>query len=271
MISGLPLDYGYARVAGRLAQRPDERLWLQLRSARSVPSVLEAVRASSAASTVSGIALTGDADAIELAFRQQFRTRVEEVAAWSPDPWRPALLYTRHLIDLPALLHLLRDEAPPRWIAVDPALAGYAHGSRASRRSALAAGPLHAIASALDNAGKENAAQKVSRGAAAPALHHALSGWEAQWRALWPSADDDTIARLDDLAHLLRRHAIHFGLLAMNDTLSARQSLATRLLALLHRATAQPAALFAYLALFAIDLERLRSEFVIRARLGAAT
>jgi hypothetical protein len=268
VISGLPLDYSYARAAGRLAQRPDERLWLQLRSARGVASVLEAVRASAAASTVSGIALTGDADAIELAFRQQFRTRVEEVAAWSPDPWRPAVLYTRHLIDLPALLHLLRDEAPPRWIAVDPALAGYAHASRASRRNALAAGPLHAIASALDNAADQKVARTTERAAA---LHPALSSWEAQWRALWPSSDDNTIARLDELAHLLRRHVIHFGLLAVDETLAARQSLATRLLALLHRATAQPAALFAYLALFAVDLERLRSEFVVRARLGAAT
>ena len=268
MISGLPLDYSYARVAGRLAQRPDERLWLQLRSARSVPSVLEAVRASAAASTVSGIAVTGDADAIELAFRQQFRTRVEEVAAWSPDPWRPAILYTRHLIDLPALLHLLRDEAPPRWITVDPVLAGYAHASRATRRNALATGPLRAIVLALDDAAEESTARTSAP--RAPALHRALSNWEAQWRALWTSADDDAIAQLDDLTHLLRRHLIHFGLLAVDDTFAARQGLATRLLALLHRATAQPAALFAYLALFAIDLERLRSEFLVRARLGTA-
>jgi len=127
---------------------------------------------------------------------------------------------------------------------------------------------LHAIASALDNAADQKVARTTERAAA---LHPALSSWEAQWRALWPSSDDNTIARLDELAHLLRRHVIHFGLLAVDETLAARQSLATRLLALLHRATAQPAALFAYLALFAIDLERLRSEFVVRARLGAAT
>jgi hypothetical protein len=33
-----------------------------------------------------------------------------------------------------------------------------------------------------------------------------------------------------------------------------------------HRAALQPSALFAYLALFALDLERLQGEFVLRAR-----
>ena len=60
MISELTFDYAHARVAARLAQRPDERLWTQLRSSRSVPALLEAVRASSAASTVSGVPPTGD-------------------------------------------------------------------------------------------------------------------------------------------------------------------------------------------------------------------
>ena len=64
MISGLTFDYAHARVAARLAQRPDERLWTQLRSSRSVPALLEAVRASSAASTVSGVPVAGDADAM---------------------------------------------------------------------------------------------------------------------------------------------------------------------------------------------------------------
>jgi hypothetical protein len=55
----------------------------------------------------------------------------------------------------------------------------------------------------------------------------------------------------------------------MDDAPVARQGLATRLIALLHRNSAHPVALFAYLALFALDLEHLRGEFVVRARLGA--
>ncbi len=85
MIGGLSLEYAQARIAARLAQRPDERLWQHVRSARSVPALLDTVRGSIAAATVSGIPVTGDGDAIELAFRQQWRTRVDEVAAWSPE------------------------------------------------------------------------------------------------------------------------------------------------------------------------------------------
>ncbi len=54
------------------------------RSARNGPRSI-------AAATVSGIPVTGDGDAIELAFRQQWRTRVDEVAGWSPEPWRDAV------------------------------------------------------------------------------------------------------------------------------------------------------------------------------------
>ena len=50
-----------------------------------------------------------DAEAI-----QSHHSRIVEVAGWAPSPWRSSLLYTRHLIDLPALLHLLADEPPPR-------------------------------------------------------------------------------------------------------------------------------------------------------------
>ena len=127
--------------AARLSQRPDDRLWTQLRSSRSVSALLEVVRASNAASLVSGIPAAGSADDVELAFRQQLRTRIAEVAAWSPSEWRPALLYTRHLVDLPALQHLLSDEPPPRWIAVDPALAALARPERIAALVGLAGAP----------------------------------------------------------------------------------------------------------------------------------
>ena len=136
MISGLSLEYAHARVAARLAQRPDERLWQQVHSARTVTALLETVRGSTAAPIVSGIPVTGDGDAIEHAFRQQWRTRVDEVAGWSPERWQHAVGFMRFLSDLPALVHLLSDERPPRWLASDPELARYALGTPAERRTA---------------------------------------------------------------------------------------------------------------------------------------
>jgi hypothetical protein len=149
MINGLSLEYTQARIGARLAQRPDERLWQQVRSARSVAALLETVRASVAAPTVSGIPVTGDGDAIELNFRQQWRTRVDEVAGWSPERWRDAVAYMRFLGDLPALVHLLSDEGAPRWVSADPELARYAFTTPADRRTALATGPLAPVAAAV--------------------------------------------------------------------------------------------------------------------------
>jgi hypothetical protein len=271
MISGLTFDYAHARVAARLAQRPDERLWTQLRSSRSVPALLEAVRASSAASTVSGVPVAGDADAIELAFRQQLRTRIVEVAGWSPSSWCPSVLYARHLIDLPAVLHLLADELPPRWTAADPVLSPYALATPAQRRAALADGPLAALVAAAERSTEahrpvEPIARALRRLHAGGTLHHLLAAWEAEWRRLWPPLDDEERTALDGLAELVRAHLLRFPSIPVDEATAARQALGARFATAVRRSACQPAALFAYLALFAVDLERLRGEFLRRAR-----
>lgn len=271
MISGLSFDYAHARAAARLGSRPDERLWNQLRSARSVAALTEAVRASPAVSTVSGIAANADADAIELAFRQQLRMRIVEVAGWSPEPWRPALLYTRHLLDLPALTHLLHDERPPHWIATDPELAPYALAEPAQRRAALLAGPLADVTAAIErNAERDQTneplAHAVRRLAAGPIVHPALGAWEREWRRRWPDRTVDEGDALERLVATIRAHLVHFPRVPLDETAAARHALATQLATLVHRWAGQPAALFAYLALFAIDLERMRGEYVLRAR-----
>jgi len=277
MISGLSLEYALARVAARLAQRPDERLWQQVHSARTVAGLLETVRASIAAPTVSGIPVTGDGDAIEHAFRQQWRTRVDEVAAWSPEQWQDAVGYMRFLSDLPALVHLLSDERPPRWLAIDPELARYALATAAERRNALASGPLAPVAAAVrasdvDTAERrdERLARSLKRLRGVHRLHVALAAWEREWRKRWPRASSEVIAALDHLAQILRTHVLRFDALSLADASSARLSLAAHLAALVHRAALQPSALFAYLALFALDLERLQGEFVLRARATAS-
>ncbi len=278
MISGLSLEYALARVGARLAQRPDERLWQQVRSARSVSALLETVRASVAAPIVSGIAVTADGDTIELAFRQQWRTRVDEVASWTPQRWRNAVGYTRFLSDLPALVHLLSDERPPRWLTADPELARYALATTAERRTALATGPLAPVAAAvraseLDPTSRrdEPLARTLKRLRAGRTLHAALVAWEREWRPRWPQAASEVVAAMDSVAQLLRTHLLRFGALPVADATPARQLLAARLAAHVRRAALQPAALFAYLALFALDLERLRGEFVVRARAAAAS
>lgn len=272
MISGLPLEYASARVWTRLSERPDEKLWQQARAAKSLPSLAEAVRASRTASMVSGIPRAVDADAIELAFRQQLRTRIDELARWSPEPWQGAVSYTRHLVDLPALLRLMSDEPPPRWMAADPELARYVHPRATERRGELRAGPLAEIAADIDGGGPRNSPSAAAATRARPAaatIHLALAAWERAWRARWPRVRADGTSSLEELVGLLRRHLLRFGSLPQEETAAARHALADRLAAFLRRAADQPAALFAYVALLALDLERLRAQFVRHARLGS--
>ena len=260
MSGGVSIEYAHARVSARLGTRPDERLWQQLRASRRLGVLLDTVRVSSAAPYVSGVDPRASADAIELAFRQQFRIRVDEVAQWAPDGWVAAVRWTRMLIDLPALVHLASSPALP-WMHADPELAVYAAMPANDRRAALAAGPTAPIADALTS-------ETMDR-TRAPHLrqepHAAVLAWEAHWRALWPAVSAEERVDLDALARLLRRHATEFGRMDPANAAEARLALAARLSALLRRAAAQPAALFAWLALLALDLERLRGLFVTRA------
>ena len=67
------------------------------------------------------------------------------------------------------------------------------------------------------------------------------------------------------MARTVRAHLAAFGSLPVEGAAPAREHLAERVRRQLHDAAAQPAALFAYLVLVALDIERLRGEFALRA------
>jgi hypothetical protein len=261
MSGGVSIEYAHARVSARLGQRPDERLWQQLRASRRLAALLDSVRASPAAAYVSGVDARAPLDAIELAFRQQLRLRVDEVAQWAPDAWVEAVMWVRPLVDLPALVYLDNGGTALAWMKHDPELAAYALSTPAERRATLRAGPLAPIAEML----VAEVVEAAGRPPARPTLHPALAAWERHWRTLWPDASDDERTNLDALAAIIRQHALAFPQTPPGDAADGRALLAARVSSLMRRAAAQPAALFAWLALFALDLERLRGEFATRA------
>ena len=258
MTGGVSIEYAHARASARLGARPDDRLWRQLRASRSVRVLLDAVRASPSAAYVSGIEPLASADAIELALRQHFRLRVDEAARWAPDPWVGAVLWARLLVDLPALAHLASGAEALPWMRLDPELAPHAAPTLPERRATLASGPLQPIAAALIEAGGAPAR-------AASRLHPVLEAWQRHWRSLWPAASVEEHANLEALARALKRHEQDFATVDPGETDAARRALEGRLSSLMRQAAAQPAALFAWLALLALDLERLRGAFILRA------
>jgi hypothetical protein len=263
------LEYGYARLSARLAGRPDERLWRQLRSARSLQAAIDAVRGTPAAPYVAGVAMRGTIDEIELAFRQHLRARIREVTQWAPQAWRAALCWTETLIDLPALQHLLADAPLPKWLHSDPHLAGYATGDRLTRRARLSQGTLAALVAGLATHPAPRTSSAARRGG--ERLHSLLRAWQTQWQQRWPRCSDEERTALLRLMRTLQAHLIAFGALPVEAAAPARERLAERLRRQLHDAAAQPASLFAYLLLVALDLERLRGEFVILAAGAAMT
>lgn len=264
MSAGPALEYGYARLSARLAARPDERLWRQLRSARSLQVAIDAVRGSSAAPYVAGVAMRGTIDDIELAFRQHLRARIHELVSWAPQAWRAALHWTEALVDLPAVHHLLADAPLPKWLRDDPHLSAYAVADRITRRARLTQGPLAPLVAAAHEAPAAPGRGRAPR-RGGDRLHPLLHAWLAQWQQRWPSCSEEHRSALLLLARTVQTHLVAFATLPVESTTTARERLAERARRQLHDAAGQPTALFAYLLLVALDLERLRGEFALRA------
>ena len=258
------VEYAYCRLSARLAMRPDERLWRQLHSARSLQAAVDAVRATAAAPYVAGVGLSGSIDDIELAFRQHLRARIREVTTWAPQGWQAALRWAEVLVDLPIVQHLLGDAPLPKWLRLDPHLAVYAEDDRIRRRARLAQGPmapLLAVATSGRSTPRRSAASRHGR----DGLHPLLAAWEAHWQRCWPRCGDEQRRSLQRLSQTVRAHLAAFATLPVEATAPARERLGERVRRQLHDAAAQPASLFAYLLLVALDVERLRGEFAVRA------
>lgn len=270
MIDGLTLDYAGSRAMARLAWRPDQRLWQRLHAAGSLHALLERARSAAIGNYLSGVARVADCDGVDAAFRTQWRARVAELAGWSPSPWRAAITWTAHLADVSGVAHLWM--APPlRWMRTDAVFAHYADGNTATRRAALTTGPLAALGQALLSVDRSDGtpadaadARPVVRPPATDLLPRTLAAWLAHWRTLWPVTPASEHADLDGLIALARAHRQRFAALPVADTGAAREAFAERVSARLRADPSRPVALFAYLLLIALDLERLRAECLLR-------
>jgi hypothetical protein len=172
--------------------------------------------------------------------RAHWHERVNVIAAWMPSRWRASIEWCALLVDLPVLQHLARGGASPRWLADDPLRA--ALGDEHRRRRAGLAALLDAASANPDRVAEI---------------------WHAEWNRRLPDPRRRT-SLLQETIRIVAEHWKAFRDPRAADGRTLRLALHARLSRLFRRATLDPAAAFIFLALSALDFERLRGEILRR-------
>jgi hypothetical protein len=240
------LGYVQARIQARYGRRPSEALWRQLAAAKDLRGYLENARGTVLAPWVLNLSGASDVHDIEHSMRGHFAAAVTEVASWMPDSWRPAVLWVRWLVYLPALRYLLYGSPVLAWMREGHGLRPYAHEDPETRQQAMLRDGLAPLVEAY------------KRG------HGLDKAWLETWRKRWPHSATGVASSLNCLAALVERHVQQFGSLEKLDGWPARRDLLQHLERLFRRSTLSPTAVFAFLALLSLDLERLRADLVFR-------
>ena len=238
-------DFAYvqARLQARHGRRPGPPTWQALESSRTAGHYLTLARSGPLADWAERLDERGDPHRIERSLRACWRRHVDEVARWQPQRWQAATRWFATLIELP-LIETLRHGGPPaRWLHEDERLAAFAQPDPAQRRVALRAAGLAPFAAA--HAGQDERSTAVI--------------WLDEWRRMAPHDGHDP-ALLRRPAELLLPHLGGAG--RARD--AAAQATCDQLSKLFRRHAGSAVAVFAYLSLVALDLERLRGGVLVR-------
>lgn len=242
----LDLDFAYAqtRIQARFAALPPGAEWENLAASRALASFLEEARTGALRDWVKGFSSQSDVHDLEAGLRSLYRENLEAVVDWVPGPWREAVSWVRWLTLLPLLAHIRAGGALPGWVVRDPELQ-----------------VLVSTEGTLDKGYLEDAGARCLLGS-----EDSLTGvWTAQWRRRWPSCSREAVHALDDFVALLMAHTEAFRQTAPESGWRLRGELRERLRLRFHQYPLQPVVPFIYLALSALDLERLRAALVSRA------
>ena len=231
MIEAGSLEYAHARLSARFGNRADEVAWRRIETIRDIGPMLDAVRASPLAAWVARIPADAGPHAVERAMRAHLRERATAVAAWMPPAWRASIACCAMLVDLPLLQHLARGSAAPRWL----------DDEEPAHRDALYA---------------FLAADKVDPDRPGRA-------WREGWQRRLPERSGAS-ALLTEFVRLIDGHMATFADPGLVDGWAERRRLQASLTRMFRRATLDPAIAFIFLALSALDFERLRGEILRR-------
>ncbi len=231
----MPVEFAYAqaRAQAQHGRRLSAETWSLLESSVSLGQFLHQVRATSLASRVQRFSAATSPHVIERSLRREWHEEVQSAARWVPDRWRPAVVWTAALAELPMLGHLLTGGEPQPWMADDPVL------------SAFIAGDALARPASVERADYEDG----------------LRGWLRRWRGLWP-ADVADGAVLERLVATIESYGVRREDTGADDW---RGGLERRAVRILRRHREQPVTVFCHLLLSALELHRLREGLLRRA------
>lgn len=242
MIGGCRFAYAQARLQARYAELPTEADWRRISSARTLSGWVEEARSGALKRWVKGFSAQSDSHDIERGVRAQFTETVEQVAGYLPKPWHDAVSWCAWLPLLGLFDHLRAGGALPDWVARDPRLALL-----------------------LDEDGGLDPAALASQGVGSLLDDDASAAWLAQWRRSWPRCKPAYLDAVDALALRCQAHLRDFLETPPDKAWTLRQELRERLRFEFHLYLLQPASAFIFLAVVALDLERLRRALLDRA------
>lgn len=245
------LAYTQARLQAHHGRQPGNSVFQSLAAISEFRPYLEQARATALEPWTVNISLMSTNHEIERLLRASLRARIEEVTSWVPAPWREVVRWTRVLLDLPALEHLLRGEPPFPWMFDEDNLKALAIAEAKARRRLLEHGEYAPLA----------------RG---PREQPLLECWLAEWRRRLPEMPRPEVRRLEQLVALVWAHRASFASAPVGEPASARMAwearrqLEAKVVQHFRRAFMEPAAVFAHLLLLALEFERLRGALVSR-------
>lgn len=246
MIAVGSLDYALARMQSRLGRRPGEAVWTAIEHAREAEALIDLARDTSLQAPLAHLGASRAIHEVEAGLRAEWRAQVAELALWMPAEWRAAVDWCAWLPELAWLRHWAEGRPLANWMRFDPLRRELLDAASETGRIALPPG--HALA-------------PLAAALATPA--ELPQAWAAEFARRAPAGAQRS-GELAPLAQHLDQFLGRTALAAGRDALQARRRLDARLMALFRRHALEPLAAFAWLALAALDLDRLRGELVLR-------
>ena len=237
--------YVQVRLQARHGARPDEAVWRHLQGTSDFANYLQLARHTPLRTWVATLDPGQGSDAIEGELRRLFRRHVDEVAGWVVPAWRPAVLWVRRLPDLPALRYLFTGEPVPAWLQDDPELRGMGCLPVDTRLDVIRQSDCNIFFVAWQT------------GKSLP------DAWLTHWRTLWPGTAQHDHS-LEALGKALHQYLQVLQADSSGSVQERCEALQLQLASAFRRYSFQPAAVFSYLALVALELARLRGDLLVR-------